>query len=398
MRQLKALALFFRRQYQYKYRKFIPATFFFAGFAWDAFSLGQSAGIIDLMLLILYVSLAALILLWVARYKIAHDRIRSLDEYAPQYTLEKDESVQTKAPYMLLQFIYGSLLSALFVLYFISAGALGAIIWTLIIGGLLITNEYLEDDYKRFTLNWAMLGLCSILVLNFILPTLVGSISAVWFYLSTLLGTSCVVLLKRFAEQQYRVSLTAIDQSLYVNLAPSKQRLGRIQPTLLIGMFMIIVYQMNIIPPVPLVKRDMQVGLDLQRIQNGRYKTTYQISQQKASIWEFWHKTTNMILVADDDKVFCLSMIFAPSGLSVRLIHRWEYETKQGWRLISKQGFVLSGGRSQGFRGFTAKQNLRIGHWRVLVETETQQTVGSYDFYVEKYNMKNAKNTVIQFY
>lgn len=295
MRQLKALALFFRRQYQYKYRKFIPATFFFAGFAWDAFSLGQSAGIIDLMLLILYVSLAALILLWVARYKIAHDRIRSLDEYAPQYTLEKDESVQNKAPYMLLQFIYGSLLSALFVLYFISAGALGAIIWTLIIGGLLITNEYLEDDYKRFTLNWAMLGLCSILVLNFILPTLVGSISAVWFYLSTLLGTSCVVLLKRFAEQQYRVSLTAIDQSLYVNLAPSKQRLGRIQPTLLIGMFMIIVYQMNIIPPVPLVKRDMQVGLDLQRIQNGRYKTTYQISQQKASIWEFWQDRKSVV-------------------------------------------------------------------------------------------------------
>ena len=377
----------------------MPAAFFFGGFGWDAFSLRKSAAPMDLLLLVGYVSLAAFILLWLARYKIAHDRLKKLNvEDIADIVLAQQENAQTKAPYMLLQFIYGSLLSALFVLYFISASALGAIIWTLVIGGLLVANEYLEDDYRRFTLNWAMLGLCVILVLNFILPTLVGSISAIWFYLSTLLGTIIVVMIKRFAERQFRASLTAIDPNLIVRLAPSKQRLGRIQPTLLIGLIMIMLYQRNIIPPVPLVKRDMQVGVDLRRIQSSPYQTTYQITQQKAPWWQFWHKTINSVVMNDHQKVYCLSVIFAPAGLSVRLIHQWEYETSQGWTLISTQSFALNGGRSQGFRGYTTKQNLKAGHWRVLVKTETQQTVARYEFNVEPFDIKNAKNTIVQSY
>ena len=399
-RQLKARALFIRRQYQYKYRKFLPAIFFFGGFAWDAFSLRKSAGPIDLTLLVVYVSLAALILPWLARYKLAHhhqshsDAADALDN--PESNLEEEGGWQTKAPYMLLQFIYGSLLSALFVLYFVSAGALGAIAWTLIIGGLLVANEYLEDDYKRFTLNWAMLGLCTILVFNFILPILVGSISAVWFYLSTLLGTAVVILVKRFAEHQYRASLTVINPDSITRLAPAKQCLGRIQPTLLIGLSMLIVYQLNIIPPVPLVKRDIEVGLDLKRFENRWHKTTYQIVQQKALWWQFWRKASNTVAVTAGDKIYCLSVIFAPSGLNVKLIHRWEYETKQGWKLASKTSFGLNGGRSEGFRGFTAKDNLQVGHWRVIVETETEQTVARYDFNVKRANASTAKNTIIQ--
>ena len=177
---------------------------------------------------------------------------------------------------------------------------------------------------------------------------------------------------------------------------PAKQRLGRIQPTLLIGLSMLIVYQLNIIPPVPLVKRDMQVGLDLKRVQNSRHKTTYQITQQKALGWQFWHKASNTVAVAEGDKVYCLSVIFAPSGLHVRLIHRWEYETKQGWQLASAISFGLNGGRSEGFRGFTSKQNLQAGHWRVIVETEAAQTVARYDFNVARPDANTAKNSIIQ--
>lgn len=36
---------------------------------------------------------------------------------------------------------------------------------------------------------------------------------------------------------------------------------------------------------------------------------------------------------------------------------------------------MLNGGRLQGYRGYTYKQNLQSGEWRVVVETESGHTV-----------------------
>ncbi|HSH97248.1 MAG TPA: DUF2914 domain-containing protein, partial [Methyloradius sp.] len=45
-------------------------------------------------------------------------------------------------------------------------------------------------------------------------------------------------------------------------------------------------------------------------------------------------------------------------------------------------GFDLSGGRQGGFRGYTYKQNIQPGEWRVKVEAESGKTLTVYRFYL----------------
>jgi len=71
------------------------------------------------------------------------------------------------------------------------------------------------------------------------------------------------------------------------------------------------------------------------------------------------------------------------------LFHRWQiYSKKSGWQTQSNIGFEVNGGRDGGYRGYTFKQNIRAGEWRVLVETETGKTIATHRF-----TLKEASET-----
>ena len=88
--------------------------------------------------------------------------------------LSKLTEITTHRVYVPLVFLisalFGSLFSALFILYFKSSNHFLALFWSLGLGFLLVANEYIDHHYHRFTLTWALFGLCAILVFNFILP------------------------------------------------------------------------------------------------------------------------------------------------------------------------------------------------------------------------------------
>ena len=151
-------------------------------------------------------------------------------------------------------------------------------------------------------------------------------------------------------------------------------------------------YAADMIPPVPLVKRDIAVGYALNKVEG-----SYQLSQQPASWWEFWRNTSHDLQVIPGQRVYCFSSVFAPSGLKTRLYHRWQhYDSKQGWRTMSRIGFTLSGGRYDGFRGYTYKQQLQAGEWKVSVETENEKTVAVQEFTITE--VKTAPPVVMMKY
>jgi hypothetical protein len=81
--------------------------------------------------------------------------------------------------------------------------------------------------------------------------------------------------------------------------------------------------------------------------------------------------------------VYFFSSVFAPGGLNTRLYHRWQWhDEKRGWQTQSRIGYSLAGGRENGFRGYTYKQGLQAGDWRVSVETENNKTVAVHEFSV----------------
>ncbi|HCC55467.1 MAG TPA: DUF2914 domain-containing protein [Desulfobulbaceae bacterium] len=338
-------------------RAYLPAIAFFAGFLWDALTIGISVGSLDLWMLSGYLAGAAGILWWLGH---RHHALAAIVDEDVALTAARPASFWSicweRAPFLLLQFLFGGIFSALFILYFKSSSHLSAVLWSLSLGGLLIANEFIDDKYHRFTLTWALFGLCAMLLFNFLLPYMVGSISAVWFYLSTLAGTVFTLWLRKKTPG-----------------CP-----GRVAPILVIAALLAVAYPLDLIPPVPLVKRDIKVGRNFEHTAN-----EFRLTLEKAPWWVFWREFSDEVHVAAGERLYCVSAVFAPRGLNTRLYHRWEhYDVKRGWLTISRIGFGLSGGRSGGFRGYTYRQNMGAGQWRVKVETENGRTVATHTFNV----------------
>lgn len=364
---------------------YFPAIFFLGGFAWDAFTIGRQVQQSDLMILSAYLLVAAIILAWLA--KMSHHQFsnnNTLIEEFPTHvqdsktliqdsnilieessTLLQDQSSshiqdlknanswlnkwKSRAPYFLLQFIFGSLLSALFIVYFKSASHWVALFWCLTLAGLLVGNEFLEEHYTWLPVSWSMFGLCSILLFNFLLPCLVGSIHAIWFYLSTALGV-------------------ALTHWLYNK---THKNAGKIIPVWLIAGFLMLAYSLDWIPPVPLVKQEVVFGIDLQKNSN-----VYQIQIDHVAWWQPWKYLTSYLHLNQGEALYCVSAVFAPNGLSTKLYHRWQFhDPKRGWVTTSRIGFTLSGGRTKGFRGYTYIKKWQAGEWRVSIETEDARTL-----------------------
>jgi hypothetical protein len=346
----------------FPWHKYFPAIFFFGGFAWDAFTIGKQVQASDLIMLSGYLLMAAAILWW-----LAHHSQRATVNIAEARILRLlPENWRAPAPYFLLQFLYGNLLSSLFIVYFKSSSHLSAIVWSLVLASLLVGNEYLEDHYHEHTISWTMFGFCTILLLNFILPSVVGSIHWFWFVLSTLLGAGLTHLFYK----------------------KSAQPMVHIAPTWLLATLLMIAYFEDIIPPVPLVKQDAVIGTQLLKA-NG----TYRLQVNDYPWWQPWNALSDDVEIIAGERVYCVTAIFAPEGLHTRLYHRWMKRGKNGWETTSIIGFTLNGGRQGGFRGYTYKQNLAAGEWRVLIETEDGHTLSTDSFTLRIETGKSLRKT-----
>lgn len=344
-------------------RQALPALAFFGGFLWDALTLGRAVGPLDLAILAGYLAAAAGILWYLGRRAaLAGNAIApppaevSGGAQPPALVPPEAPWWRESGPYLLLQFFFGGLFSALFIFYFKSSSHLPALLWALGLGALLVANEFLEDRYRRFTLTWALFGLCAMLLLNFVVPHLVGSIAGFWFLLSTLAGAGLAHWLR----------------------AKTPGRPGRIKPMWMVAAGLLLAYALHILPPVPLVKKDIQVGHAL-----GKAAGKYWLQREQAPWWVFWRRYTGELHLAPGEPIYCVSAVFAPTGLNARLYHRWQhYDAARGWTTHSRIGFTLAGGRAGGYRGYTYKRNLAHGEWKVAVETEDGRTVAIHHFQV----------------
>lgn len=363
------------RWYQHilRLKDFLPALAFFGGFIWDALTIGKRIAASDLWMLSAYLLAVIPIIWWLVRKE-----NQEIDSQAQTSLAESESTAETalqpavvakagdepheghwttRLPYLAIQFLFGSLFSALFILYFKSSSHITAIIWSVGLGGLLVANEYLEEAYRRLTLTWTLFGFCAILLLNFVVPFVLGSIHAIWFFASVLLAV-------------------AATRAIKLKISP---QLGSIKPTYMVAAIITLAYVLDVIPPVPLVKRDIQVGTHFEKTAG-----EYRVLQDKAPWWIFWRSTLDSLHVSQGEPVYCVSAIFAPKGLETRLYHNWQYyDAKKGWQTKSRVGFGLAGGRNNGFRGYTYKQNLAYGEWRVKVETESGRTIAVHQFEVE---------------
>ena len=268
----------------------------------------------------------------------------------------------------LLPFAFGGLLSGFLIFYSRSGEVLTSLPFLLLLGVLFIGNEFFKRQYQRLIFQMAVFFVTLYSYAALIIPVLSGRIGGFVFVVSGLVSLFLLYLALRgvavFAKEEVEKS----RHTLYTIIA-------------IIFVTFNFLYFNNMIPPIPLSLKAIGVYHSIERTRSG----AYQLSYEKAPLYSFGKKTSAVFHRAPGEPIYVWSSVFAPTRLDTEVLHRWSYydEATREWVSASVVGFPISGGRNEGYRGYSTKQGVFPGKWRVDVETLRGQVIGRFTFVVE---------------
>lgn len=335
-----------------KHERKISAGALLVGFLWDTITLTRIDYLFEVIVLGTHTSL---IILWII--------IINLVDGGP-LNFQPFKFVRTIAP-ILMQVSFGALFSGLTVFYVKSASLSVTFIFVLLLAGLLIGNEFFRHRYQKLIFQLTILYVVLASFFALYLPVLVGSVGVLVFIGANVIALFAIFLLTMF-----------LRLFLKERVEKSRNALRIILGSVFTGLLLL--YFTNIIPPAPLALKEKGVYHELYRTGNAY------IAEEEVSSW--WRDLTQgeVITVSQGENIFVFSSVFAPTGLTTQIGHRWEYFDEQAheWVSIGVISFGISGGRDQGFRGYTQKSITREGKWRVSVVTNRGQVLGRIGFAV----------------
>ena len=351
MKKAKELALKFEPQVT-AVRRFLPAIAFFCGFTWDSVTMGRVVSFFDLLVLTTYYFGAGLVLVLLVR------------EIKPQWHMWFT---------LLVQFFFGGLFSALVVFYFKSSASGYTFVVVVGLVALLIANEFLAQKYQSRTLSWTLFAGCGTMYLNFLIPHIVHSIKPIWFYMSCLISLGLVYGIRRFAEAPMReVNLPGGKKIQY------RSNLRQMAPASAVVLLLIVLYQLQLIPPVPLVLKENYICKDFKK-ENG----TYQCQVEKQPFWRAVGIGKDVVHFEEGEKIYNLSAVFAPKKVTVDLEQRWWLRDEKTGKWLPR-GVVplpMVGGRKEGWRTFSyIRAAARPGRWKVETALKEGAVLGAYYF------------------
>src|SRR3989344_5523830 len=270
---------------------------------------------------------------------------------------------------IVLQFTFGALFSGFLVFY--SRGASISASWPflLIILFILIGNEFLRTRYIRISFQILIFFIALFSYLIFFLPIITKKINAGIFLLS---GASSLILIYLFIR--------------FIGWL-SPERFGQSKSFVLGGVIIVFglmnfLYFENLIPPLPLTLKEAAVFHYLKRLPSGEYLVT---AEDKKWYEKFYWRGTFKI-EASGEALYFWSSVFAPTDLEIDITHVWKKfdEGKAMWVENLGTTFPIKGGRTSGYRGFSLKEKISVGLWRVDVLTPRGQVIGRKSFQVKE--------------
>ena len=268
---------------------------------------------------------------------------------------------------LVVQFAFGSLFKGLIIFYGRSASLTSSWVFVFTLAALLIFSEVFINNYRRFRYQMVLLFLFVLLYNAFYLPVVLGSIGPVIFLLSIAVSLAMV-----------GVFAFALGYIIPKRLAETRPFL--IRAFLAIAAGFIILYALNVIPPLPLALKDEGVLHSLTRV-GDTYQATYEQDP-----WYDWLPTYAPVFhEAPGDTVYIYTALFVPTKIRLTLKHEWQrYDTaSKRWTTTDIVSFPVAGGRDGGYRGYSKKSGLAPGAWRVNVITDYGAIISRIDFSVE---------------
>lgn len=271
------------------------------------------------------------------------------------------------APFIpvVMQFSFGGLFSAFLALYARSASVFVSWIFVIVVALLLLSNERFRTRYVQLPFQAGIYFIALFSFLIFLLPILFRTIGPVMFFLSGAVSIAIMTLLlmafARLMPEAFRRERTRIARTIAIIFAIFSA-----------------LYLSNAIPPLPLALKDAGIYHSVTREGN-----TYSLLAEEQSWYREYLPLPQRVHITEGASLYAFSAVFAPTGLSTRLLHEWQYyEPEAGWTTRSTVGFQIAGGQDRGFRGYSIKLAPEEGRWRVNILTPSRKIIGRLTFEV----------------
>lgn len=267
-----------------------------------------------------------------------------------------------------IAFSSGAALSFIFVYAMRSAAFLVSWPLLLVLALCILANELVATHDFRFTLDVGVLLIATLFFIIFNTPILL-KVQNDWIFALSIVISIAVSLLYLFLLQHTSESASYEAPRTYA---------------LAIGipMFVGMLYFLNVIPAVPLSLKDSGVYHHIVHTTAGEFVAQ---ADNDTRFFKKYRTKTHQVLEGDTGVCF-FSNIDTPASLTAPISHVWEqYDTKTGnWTLAMNIAFDIQGGREEGYRAFSTKENITEGLWRVTVKIGDKRIIGREKFYIKK--------------
>jgi len=267
------------------------------------------------------------------------------------------------------QFAFGGLLSGFVIFYTKSASWYVAWPFLIALYLLFLGNDRMLKYYKRLEVQTGMLFGAVFAMAIFFVPTTLKTVGDSIFILS---GIVSIVIMFTFLKLLYLL-LPSI----------STIRRWRIRRNIFfIFMTFNILYFSNIIPPIPLSLKQIDIYHDVRRTAINEYTITKQDYPWYRIDHHIWKN--EFIKTSPEDTVFVFASIFGPEELRADVYHKWQWQnpaTKK-WQDVIEVDYALTGGRDGGFRWYSFIKDPTPGAWRVRVTADHNREIGRIQFQV----------------
>lgn len=332
-----------------------------------------------------YISPLALVAGFLADYYIFLDRIDSLQSYVLLSAYMGLAAVcialinligegRTRSAWMLkvapylpvaMQFAFGALFSGFLSVYSRSASIAVSWIFVFAIAGLLIGNERFRKLYVKFSFQISLYFITLFSFLIFFFPIIFHRIGPDIFLLSGV-ASLCVI-----ASLLYGLHLLLPE-------VVARERTRVVRSIASIFLIFNVLYFTNAIPPLPLALKEAGVYHMVTKIGD-----QYQLRAEPIPWYKQYLLYNTVFHRAPGESAYVYSAIFAPSGLRTTVLHQWQHKDDAGeWVTDTIVRFSIAGGREAGYRGYSIKNTLTSGAWRVNVLTLSGQVIGRVTFTV----------------
>jgi hypothetical protein len=326
--------------------RFIMPAVLLLGFIVDYFTFNRVDQLFDNLVLLAYVILAA-------------------GSLVALYGTKTSARIARIAPFT-FQYAIGGLFSGLFIFYFRSGSISVSFPFLIVLFVLMLGSDYFYKRFPKASFQLVVFYVALISYANLVVPTFTKHMSLWTFVGATLLSG---------AVMYGFVSLLDRPQSLIRGVHRTQVERRLIATTIIFALL----YVTNIIPPIPLSMKAGIVGYGITRTSD----SGYYVSAEEAP----WYLpfSTHGTTLHTRGPVYAFTSIFAPTELETTIIHEWQrFDDTEGWVTTSRIPMNITGGREDGFRGYSLSNNLTPGSWRVTVRTSRGQVVGRIRFEISE--------------